>query len=589
MPIDYGLAESVRAGRGAYALLLGSGVSISSGMPSAWGVKKHLIQKMMTLEGIPLVKTDPFVWYLEHFNEEAEYGSLLQRLGRNGADRANLLKDYFEPTEEDRIAGKKQPTTAHQSIAQLVSRGFVRVILTTNFDRLMEQALQSIGIEPTVVADVEAASRPFRLNHDVCTIVKINGDYLDPTIRNTADELTKYAPSTEALLSRILTEYGLICCGWSGEYDDRIRSLVTESGTGPYSTYFAHRGKVAQNASDMLDQRNAVALEIDNADKFFEELVDGVEALAHMPGPEAWSRSLIEEQARRFVPDPVFRIRLADLVRQETDRVIEFGRGNRWEDMPAIEDEVEKIRQTRTWFENIERNVSGLAAILTIGGLYGGSHHANLWKTTFRRLARTPLDRRRDGAIVPDLYAALIALYSFGAASVAASDYSQLFDVVNGVRLQSDRYYEPLKIYEHINFHVAMVPQVPDTDNGVLKNVTSQRYMLGARERIFSTLFNQLGAPDLATEALGRFEFLYGLEIIHQRRLVQRQPWTPATMIGIDNNSYGRMLDLTPREAGPLGDLWPPLVAGFFEGNPAVFNELVELYPRSIANLNWQR
>jgi hypothetical protein len=37
-----------------------------------------------------------------------------------------------------------------------VRGGYIRVIITTNFDRLMENVLGERGVEPTVVASVDA-------------------------------------------------------------------------------------------------------------------------------------------------------------------------------------------------------------------------------------------------------------------------------------------------------------------------------------------------------------------------------------------------------------------------------------------------
>lgn len=36
------------------------------------------------------------------------------------------------------------PTVAHKAIANLVKHGFIKVIVTTNFDRLLERALEEI-------------------------------------------------------------------------------------------------------------------------------------------------------------------------------------------------------------------------------------------------------------------------------------------------------------------------------------------------------------------------------------------------------------------------------------------------------------
>ncbi|MFJ2006715.1 hypothetical protein [Streptomyces chartreusis] len=42
----------------------------------------------------------------------------------------------------------KRPTAAHRAITRPGKRGRVKVILTTNFGRMMERALQEAGISP---------------------------------------------------------------------------------------------------------------------------------------------------------------------------------------------------------------------------------------------------------------------------------------------------------------------------------------------------------------------------------------------------------------------------------------------------------
>jgi NAD-dependent SIR2 family protein deacetylase len=67
-----------------------------------------------------------------------------------------LERSYFEPNEDDRNRGVKTPTAAHKAIAKLVGAGYIRVIITTNFDRLMEKALEDIGVVPTVISTPDA-------------------------------------------------------------------------------------------------------------------------------------------------------------------------------------------------------------------------------------------------------------------------------------------------------------------------------------------------------------------------------------------------------------------------------------------------
>ena len=84
---------------------------------------------------------------------------LLETLASTVAARRDLLHGYFEPTPDERANGIKQPTAAHRAIANLVSTGRIRLILTTNFDRLFEIALAETGVHPQVMS-LPIAGRP---------------------------------------------------------------------------------------------------------------------------------------------------------------------------------------------------------------------------------------------------------------------------------------------------------------------------------------------------------------------------------------------------------------------------------------------
>jgi len=100
------------------------------------------------------------------------------------------------------------------------------VIVTTNFDRLIERALESEGISPTVISTSDSARGALPFAHARCTVIKVHGDYRDTRIKNTATELENYEPEMDALLDRILDEYGLIVCGWSAKWDKALCRAV---------------------------------------------------------------------------------------------------------------------------------------------------------------------------------------------------------------------------------------------------------------------------------------------------------------------------------------------------------------------------
>lgn len=206
------LASSLHAGPRTFALLLGSGISVNAGVPSGWNVTLDLVRRLAIAQGDD-AGDDPVSWYRAHADGDPDYSGLLTELAPSSADRRNLLERYFEPTEEERAEGSKVPTKAHRAIAYLVAQGFVKVIVTTNFDRLLEIALAEASVQAQIVSSPAHAAGAMPIAHSRCTIIKVHGDYLSPDLKNTVDELAGYDAATDHLLDEVFDQYGLIVCG----------------------------------------------------------------------------------------------------------------------------------------------------------------------------------------------------------------------------------------------------------------------------------------------------------------------------------------------------------------------------------------
>jgi SIR2-like domain len=179
------LALSLHHSPGVYAILIGSGLSRAAGIPTGWEITLDLIRRLAALEGIS--EHDDWVsWFRTKYGKQPNYSEILDALAATPSERRAILHTYIEPQEGDE---GRRPTRAHHAIAGLVRDGNVRVILTTNFDRLIENALREAGIEPTVIASEDALAGATPLIHARCTVVKLHGDYLDTRIKNTDAEL----------------------------------------------------------------------------------------------------------------------------------------------------------------------------------------------------------------------------------------------------------------------------------------------------------------------------------------------------------------------------------------------------------------
>lgn len=188
-PFD-ALALSLHHSPGVHAILVGSGLSRAAGIPTGWEITLDMIRRLATLDGISDLDDWP-KWYRDKYGKEPAYSEMLDALASTAAERRAILHAYIDaqPGDESRT-----PTKAHKAIAQLVASGLVRVIITTNFDRLIENALREAGIEPTVIASDDAIAGATPLVHSKCTVIKVHGDYLDARIKNTEMELEHYSP-----------------------------------------------------------------------------------------------------------------------------------------------------------------------------------------------------------------------------------------------------------------------------------------------------------------------------------------------------------------------------------------------------------
>ena len=408
------LASSIHAGPGTLALLLGSGVSASSGVPTGWDVALDLIRRLAVLRGED-VGDDPISWYRGHAGGDPDYSALLTELAPSPSDRRNLLQPYFEPTADEREEGLKLPTKAHNAIARLVAGGSVKVVVTTNFDRLLEAALTEAGVQPNVISSPAHAAGALPIAHSKCTVIKVHGDYLSPDLKNTIDELAGYDPEIDRLLDEVFDQYGLVVCGWSGRWDTALRKAILRFPNRRFATYWFHRGPPAPEAQEILNHRAAIAVPIQDADTAFESLAARVEALVDAIDQRPQDTALAVAQLKRYLPDPVHRIKLHDLVAAEVDSTI-----NQVRDLP-MNGSID-LRQYAERMTTYEEATATLLKLLACGAFFSDrDEHDRLWARSVERLAT----QRIEGSGLTVLlemrqYPTLLTLYAIALGSLAA-------------------------------------------------------------------------------------------------------------------------------------------------------------------------
>ena len=414
------LAYSMSQNRGVYALLLGSGVSRDSGIPTGWEITLDLIRKVAALDGSD-AGADPVDWLKKSKGLDPDYSTLLDQLAKTPSERRAVLAGYIEASDEDRAEGRKLPTAAHRAIAQMVRSGYVRVIVTTNFDRLLEIALRDVGIEPTVITTDDAAKGAEPITHARCTIIKVHGDYLDTRIKNTEQELITYTPELNALLDRVFDEFGLIVSGWSATWDPALRDSITRNVSRRYSHYWACRGEPTREAGELIAQRRGEVVPCPSADAFFMDLNEKLKTLEELSKPHPLSAAMAVAMVKRYVVDDASRIKLNDLVEDAVEDAIKR--------IPA--DALSPSGQTTAdeFVRRIEAYESALSTLLPViaTGARWSMQDPEQWLVTLERLLTLEQD---GGGLTAFLnlrrYPALMAFYAVGVGAVVGRRYDLL-------------------------------------------------------------------------------------------------------------------------------------------------------------------
>lgn len=422
------LAFSMHANKGVYAVLLGSGVSRAARIPTGWEITNELVCKVAALQGANC-EPDPAAWFFKATGKEPGYSELLDAVAKTPAERQQLLRTYWEPTEQEREEGAKVPTMAHRAVADLVKLGYVRVILTTNFDRLLEIALQDVGIQATVLSTPDHIEGALPLVHTPCTIVKIHGDYLDTRIRNTPEELVTYPDAFNRLLDRIFDEYGLVIAGWSADWDDALRAAMTRAPYRRFSTYWASRGKPSAKAIDLIARRGATLIEISDADSFFDTLEEQVKALEEFSRPHPLSTEAAVATFKRYLSEPKYRIALDDLVSRETESVATATTGLAF-DVNSRDTNGAAILARLKAYEAPSATLNRMAFV---GGQWSDEAQINSWTKALAKLSLRRAQAGTDIWLELQRYPATLLLYAFGLGAVSTEQWASLHAMFNAV------------------------------------------------------------------------------------------------------------------------------------------------------------
>jgi hypothetical protein len=434
---------------GDYAVLLGSGVSSSAGIPTGWSVILDLIQRIAQLRGIEDLAA-PEKWYIETFKTRPAFGDILDGLGFTEEERRGILVPYIEGTN-DADQEPPQPTKAHRAIASLVKRGYIRIILTTNLDRLMERALHEVSVDFDVISSDGGFDGAPAVHRTSCLVAKLHGDYREPGVRLTAKELEQYPPPVRRFLRRILQEFGLIICGWSAKWDVALRESILRASNHRFSSFWLSLSGSgpSEHAEKVISACRAQEVAIEGADDAFSDLLERVHALEKSGRSHPESVSMVMQRIRQYATEDRAFPKLEALLHQESETLFMLleKENTRW---APVKLKIDTFHQRIHRYEELSER---MAQVLATVAFYCEDQTPLLLKRCISRLAAFPKAYSGSSDAALQRYPALLLMYAAGIASIAAERYSNLHAVLVSPEWRDEKRHEQVSSIKELNVH----------------------------------------------------------------------------------------------------------------------------------------
>jgi tetratricopeptide (TPR) repeat protein len=250
-----------------FALLIGAGASASSGIKTA----SEMIAEWRRQLYEESKSTKPFEEWLKDRNfygDDEEYGILFEKL----CDKRSQRRIYIEECVKD-----AKPSWGYIYLANIIAHNYFNVTFTPNFDDLLNEACCLYADLRPIVCAHDSAVVDIRITSARPKIIKLHGDFLYDSIKNTVRETETLEENMRDKFKQFSREYGLVVIGYGGNdrsVIDILDTMLKSEGYFPNGLYWCIRkeGKVSKKLDRLMRRENTYYVEIESFDEFIAEL-----------------------------------------------------------------------------------------------------------------------------------------------------------------------------------------------------------------------------------------------------------------------------------------------------------------------------
>jgi tetratricopeptide (TPR) repeat protein/NAD-dependent SIR2 family protein deacetylase len=250
-----------------FALLIGAGASASSGVKTA----SEMIAEWRRQLYEESKSTKPFEEWLkdqDFYEDDEEYGILFEKL----CDQRSQRRTYIEECVKD-----AKPSWGYIYLANIIAHNYFNVTFTPNFDDLLNEACCLYADLKPIVCAHDSAVVDIRITSARPKIIKLHGDFLYDSIKNTVRETETLEENMREKFKQFSREYGLVVIGYGGNdrsIIDILDTMLKSEGYFPNGLYWCIRkeGKVSKKLDRLMQRENTYYVEIESFDEFMAEL-----------------------------------------------------------------------------------------------------------------------------------------------------------------------------------------------------------------------------------------------------------------------------------------------------------------------------